>query len=146
MKITYSRALTINGTMIQEEGQADPIPLYIAILQSKGLPVEAAIRFRTVRDRLVDHIKRFTEQRDEIMSRYQCEFDKEGKVVALADAENPQIAECERDLNALLAVEVDGLPPLRASVLSKSTDDAAIMLSDPFVLDWLGPLVIDDLG
>ena len=152
MKLSHKEMITMNMTMLTEPGGA-PAPLFEALITAHGLPVAASIRLRTIMDRIGESLKRLTDQRAAVLRKLGVRFNETGDALELdpegapaGGIEGDLVALANGEIEALLAVEVEGFPPVKASMLADSTERAAQLLVGCNVLGWLQPLIQDDLG
>ena len=156
MKLTYRQMLDFLNAGLLQPGSDQPIPLLNHVVGTDGLPSEVAVRLRTIRDEMQKHLGVFAEQRDAILAKYKVRLNEEQQTVEptddIADADEEmkteatdRIAKANAELASLLKVQVEGIRTLRASVLSAATGPAYQLLVTGGVLDWLWPVVTDDL-
>lgn len=152
MKLSYRTMLEMRAMVLQEPDK-QPVPLYHALLTAHGLPVAASIRLRTILDRVDAAMKHFSEQRDAILAKYAVKVSEKGEELVLDEEAEPaegiegdRVAQADAELQELLDVEYEGLPSLKASMLERASDRAAVLLVDYGLLGWFKPLLVDDLG
>ena len=158
MKLQYRQIIEYLTAAAGRVSQPDEPakPLLAELLAADGMPTEAAVRLRTIRDDLQRHANIFTEQRDAILAKHNARIDEAAQAIVPADLpEEPTEEETEAAaarLNAanteiakLLEAQVEGIRTIRASTLTPATGDAYTLLLTDRRIDWLWPIITDDL-
>ena len=145
MKLTNKQVFDILSYAVkQEDGQE--INVYYAIMADRGVSTLTAYHMRKIRKQLVDATALFFEMRDAIVARHTCALDGNAIVYTGDDEQGvAAIAAATREINELLAVEVDDIRPLKLSCLLEITGTAREYLIEYDALTVLDPLIENDV-
>ena len=151
MKVSYQQMLDLQSAQFFQPDQP-PVNMLAMLMTAPGLPMEVAIRLRTIRDRIDDAMRLFYEQRDATMTKFAVKPNEAGTTLVEDEDKDPadgiegdRVAGARQEIEELLRVEKEGIPAIKASSLLAATSRAAELLIQYDALSFLQPLITDDI-
>ncbi len=143
MQVTHKQIFDILSCTVRN-GDSQPINVYYALMTDPGISMLTGYHMRKTRKQMMAAADLFSEQRDDILSRYGMCVRNDTIVALEGETDKDKLATALAEIDALAEIPAEDIQSLRLSRLLEATGFAKELLIRYDALTVLYPLIEDD--